>query len=281
MKAAVATLRGTVLLVLLSTAGCAGQQSALQPGGPEAAHLVQLFWIFTATCGGIWIMVIIGLCVAISRQSRDGDRSDQGPLALDPTREQKTAYIVGGLVTASTAILIAFTILSYFATRTLAASGDTLNIEVTAHQWWWEVTYSDKEPSRVFQTANEINVPVGRPVKFTLNAADVIHSFWIPNLGGKQDLIPGQVNTIAFTPDHAGVYRGQCAEFCGLQHAHMALFVIAQDARDFEVLASGAASACRFDWNGPVSHGAAGIFQPRLRAVPHDPGHERRRAFRT
>jgi cytochrome c oxidase subunit II len=178
-------------------------------------------------------MVIIGLCVAISPRSRDADRSSHGPLALDQNRERKTAFIVGALVTATTAILIVFTILSYFATRTLAASGHTLNIEVTAHQWWWEVTYSDEEPSRVFQTANEIHLPVGRPVKFTLKAADVIHSFWIPNLGGKQDLIPGQVNTIAFTPDHTGTYRGQCAEFCGLQHAHMAFVVVAEPMERF------------------------------------------------
>lgn len=254
MKAALTALRGTVLLVLLLSAGCAGQQSALEPRGPEAAHLAQLFWVFTATCGAIWIMVIIALGVAISRQSRDADRSGHGPLALDQNRERKTAFIVGALVTATTAILIVFTILSYFATRTLAASGDTLNIEVTAHQWWWEVTYSDEEPSRVFQTANEIHLPAGRPVKFTLKAADVIHSFWIPNLGGKQDLIPGQVNTIAFTPDHTGTYRGQCAEFCGLQHAHMALYVVVQKERDFESWrAAQLRSAPALSMPGPVT----------------------------
>ena len=251
------------------------------PGAQKPHISRRLFWVFTATCGAIWIMVIIALGVAISRQSRDADRSGHGPLALDQNRERKTAFIVGALVTATTAILIVFTILSYFATRTLAASGDTLNIEVTAHQWWWEVTYSDKEPSRVFQTANEIHLPVGRPVKFTLKAADVIHSFWIPNLGGKQDLIPGQVNTIAFTPDHTGTYRGQCAEFCGLQHAHMALYVVVQKERDFEVLASGPASVCPCAQYARASYWAAGLFQPRLRAVPHNPGHERRRTLGT
>ena len=260
MKAALTALRGTVLLVLLLSAGCAGQQSALEPRGPEAAHLAQLFWVFTATCGAIWIMVIIALGVAISRQSRDADRSGHGPLALDQNRERKTAFIVGALVTATTAILIVFTILSYFATRTLAASGDTLNIEVTAHQWWWEVTYSDEEPSRVFQTANEIHVPVGRPVKFTLKAADVIHSFWIPNLGGKQDLIPGQVNTIAFTPDrHRHLSRSMRRVLRSAARPYGSLCGRPERAR-FRVLASGPASVCPFAQYARASYWAAGLF---------------------
>jgi cytochrome c oxidase subunit 2 len=214
--------------------GCAGQQSILAPQSPEAAHLSELFWFFTAICGSIWVLVIIGLGVAISRKYVNVDGSDRVMATFDHARERRTTFVVGALVAGTTAILVVFTVLSYFATRTLAAQNTSLNIEVTGHQWWWEITYSDKEPSRVFQTANEIHLPVGKSVNFTLRAADVIHSFWLPNLGGKQDLIPGQINTISFTPSHTGIYRGQCAEFCGLQHAHMALFVIVQSEADFE-----------------------------------------------
>jgi cytochrome c oxidase subunit 2 len=117
----------------------------------------------------------------------------------------------------------------------LAAPGEAaLIIEITGHQWWWDVKYKNPDPSQVFETANEIHVPIGRPVSIDLRAADVIHSFWVPNLTGKQDLIPGQDNVVSFTARRAGRYRGQCAEFCGWQHAHMAFWVIVQSADDFE-----------------------------------------------
>jgi cytochrome c oxidase subunit 2 len=95
------------------------------------------------------------------------------------------------------------------------------------------VRYQDPAPSRSFSTANEIHIPVGRPVELTLRSIDVIHSFWVPNLHGKKDLIPGQVNTLLLQADRAGVFRGQCAEFCGLQHANMALHVVAEPQEQF------------------------------------------------
>jgi len=108
-----------------------------------------------------------------------------------------------------------------------------LSIELTGHQWWWEVRYNDVDASNIFTTANEIHIPVGVPVQFTLRGADVIHSFWVPNLSGKKDLIPGKVNTIWLQADKPGVYRGQCAEYCGLQHAKMALWVVAEPQEQF------------------------------------------------
>jgi cytochrome c oxidase subunit 2 len=108
------------------------------------------------------------------------------------------------------------------------------SIKVTGHQWWWEVEYDHPTPSRIVKTANEIHIPVGRAVKLELSSQDVIHSFWVPNLHGKRDLIPGHSNDIWIRADHAGVYRGQCAEFCGLQHAHMALLVIAEPQDRFD-----------------------------------------------
>ncbi|MFC7554844.1 hypothetical protein ACFQU7_25445 [Pseudoroseomonas wenyumeiae] len=97
-----------------------------------------------------------------------------------------------------------------------------------------EATYQDEAPDRSFLTANEIHIPVGRPVRIELAAADVIHSFWAPNLAGKQDMIPGRDNAITFTAQQPGIWRGQCAEFCGLQHAHMALLVVAEPPEAFE-----------------------------------------------
>ncbi len=109
-----------------------------------------------------------------------------------------------------------------------------LTIEVTGHQWWWQVRYLSDRPSRTFNTANEIHIPVGVPVEVRLVSADVIHSFWVPALSGKTDLIPGQTNMTWLEANKAGVYRGQCTEYCGKQHAHMALTVVASEPNQFE-----------------------------------------------
>jgi cytochrome c oxidase subunit 2 len=106
-------------------------------------------------------------------------------------------------------------------------------IEVTAHQWWWNLRYLATEPERIFTTANEIHIPVGQPVRFVLHSDDVIHSFWIPRLAGKTDIVPGQANETWLEADRAGIYRGQCGEYCGLQHAHMSLVVVADPPADF------------------------------------------------
>jgi cytochrome c oxidase subunit 2 len=110
----------------------------------------------------------------------------------------------------------------------------TLSIEITGHQWWWKVRYLSDKPSEIFNTANEIHIPAGIPVKVMLRSRDVIHSFWVPALSGKTDLIPGQVNTTWIEAHKPGVYLGQCTEYCGLQHSHMALRVVAQAPEKFE-----------------------------------------------
>jgi cytochrome c oxidase subunit 2 len=126
-------------------------------------------------------------------------------------------------------LLFAMVIASVAADRALARLSlvDAMTIEVTAHQWWWELQYGGEPESNRFTTANELHVPVGKPVVLKLKADDVIHSFWVPSLAGKKDLIPGRTTTLQFRADHAGRYRGQCAEFCGFQHAFMAFEVIA------------------------------------------------------
>ncbi|ODA66761.1 Cytochrome c oxidase subunit 2 precursor [Methyloligella halotolerans] len=107
-------------------------------------------------------------------------------------------------------------------------------IEITAHQWWWEVRYLSDQPHRIFTTANEIHIPTGEPVRFELKSADVIHSFWVPALTGKTDTIPGQVNRTWLEADEPGVYRGQCTEYCGLEHARMGFEVVAQTPENFK-----------------------------------------------
>jgi cytochrome c oxidase subunit 2 len=153
----------------------------------------------------------------------------------DPGPERGTSIAVGAAVVATVAMIGALTLASFLATRSFsAAPKDPLRIRVRGYQWWWQVTYLDPAPAHNLTTANEIRVPAGRRVSLELVGGDVIHSFWAPNLAGKQDLIPGRDNRLAFTATEPGTYRGQCAEFCGLQHAHMSLFVIAEPAEQFE-----------------------------------------------
>jgi cytochrome c oxidase subunit 2 len=142
--------------------------------------------------------------------------------------------VIGGIV-APAVILVAVFVFSMVTQAAVAApaSPPAVVVQVTAHRWWWEVQYLDRSPSRIAVTANEIHIPVGQPVRFELATGDVIHSFWIPQLGGKTDLIPGQKNVTWLEADSAGVYRGQCGEYCGLQHAKMAMEIVAETPGQF------------------------------------------------
>jgi cytochrome c oxidase subunit II len=135
----------------------------------------------------------------------------------------------------STLVLFAVSIWTVATLADIAepTSQPAFTIDVTGHQWWWEVRYQDADPSRIFTTANEIHIPVGEPVRVRLRADDVIHSFWVPRLAGKTDAIPGQVNETWLQADSPGTYRGQCTEYCGLQHAHMGFEVIASAPEEF------------------------------------------------
>ena len=113
-------------------------------------------------------------------------------------------------------------------------SKNPISIQVIGHQWWWEVVYPNTDPSQQVTTANEIHIPVGVPVVLNTASRDVIHSFWAPNLQGKRDLIPGYTTALWFEADRPGVFRGQCAEFCGLQHAKMAFYIVAEEPAKFQ-----------------------------------------------
>ncbi|MGY3290883.1 cytochrome c oxidase subunit 2 [Bradyrhizobium sp. LM3.6] len=156
------------------------------------------------------------------------------PLDLHQAFEERTGRVIIGLGVATTVIVLGLSFVSYAGQRIVFAKGENaLTLKIIGHQWWWEVRYEDDSPHRSFVTANEIRIPTGQPVKVELESADVIHSFWVPSLTGKMDLITGQKNELQFTAKNAGVYRGQCAEFCGLQHAHMAFAVIALPPDEF------------------------------------------------
>jgi cytochrome c oxidase subunit 2 len=225
-------LRVASLGLCLLLAACGGWQSALDPHGPEATSLERLFWIFLAVLGTIWLATMIAAAAALVRR-REGLAFD--PLATDAPTERRMTVVVSVLVALTVLVVVALTAVSYGAQRTLFGHKDgVVTIKVVGHQWWWEFQYEDEEPSRTFITANEFHIPVGEPVLVKLEASDVIHSFWVPSLAGKLDLIPGRQNQIQIQADRPGIYRGQCAEFCGLQHAHMGLLAVAESREEFE-----------------------------------------------
>ena len=145
----------------------------------------------------------------------------------------RTAVLLATGVT--TAILFVFLIFDVSVGRTITTNpgNGALQIRVTGHQWWWEVQYRDSLPKNWVTTANEIHIPVGRPVVFELRSTDVIHSFWPPNLSPKRDQIPGDENSLWFQADSVGVFRGLCAEFCGHEHAKMGFLVFAESPENF------------------------------------------------
>ncbi len=221
-----------LLPVLL--AGCEGVQSMTGGQGRESQAFNDLFIFFLVVTGFVFLLVVGFLLAAILR--RRGSRFDGVPDGQAvATREGALNKVLIGWAVFIGIGLAALTIASWLTDRrAVAAAADPLvDITVTARQWWWQVDYQGAEANQGFTTANEIHLPVGVPARITLKSNDVIHSFWIPNLAGKQDLIPGRENDIIVTPTSVGRYRGQCAEYCGLQHAHMAFDVIVESPEAF------------------------------------------------
>jgi cytochrome c oxidase subunit 2 len=221
------------LSTALLLAGCEGIQTALGGDGAEGAKFVTLFTIFLVVTGTVYLLVIAFLVAAILRRRTErthaveqGTHHESHPL-LRPALAGWAALVVIGL-----AILA---IASFVTDRSLARPPrePQVAIKVTGNQWWWDVEYQEPSPAQNLRTANELHLPVGIPVRIRLESKDVIHSFWVPNLAGKQDLIPGRVNDIMFVPRKVGLFRGQCAEFCGTQHANMALVVQVESLADF------------------------------------------------
>ncbi len=224
-------LRVAAILGLSLLSGCGGWQSALDPQSAQARHLADLFWFFLIVCTLVWCLVVLALLLVLRRRRTavHNTREDS------PARVRRKTVIVSALVALTAVILTVFAVASFYATRDFAwADRNALKIKITGQQWWWQIEYQNRDPSLIFATANEIHIPAGRRVTLDLEANDVIHSFWVPNLMGKQDLIPGRKNFLTLQADRPGVYRGQCAEFCGLEHAHMAILVYADTPRDFE-----------------------------------------------
>jgi cytochrome c oxidase subunit 2 len=211
--------RPLILIALGALAGCEGRQAVLGGQGRDGVLFVGLWQVFLAVTLVFYALVLIGLAAAMLRRREGGE-----PLV-------RTGFVVWVGVISLT--LVGLSIASWLADRQMNRAAPRLTVELTANQWWWDVTYTGQSPSQTLRTANELHLPAGVPVRVVLRSNDVIHSFWIPNLSGKQDLIPGRTNDIVIRPEKPGVYRGQCAEYCGLQHAHMAFDVTVETPAQF------------------------------------------------
>ena len=198
--------------------------SVFGPAGPQAAQLASLGWTMIVIATIVFVIVMGILLVPLWRR-RHASSVDAPPA---PVNER--AWVLYGGAAVPALILAGVFVLTLGAYRHSAPpERPALTIEVIGHQWWWEVRYPDQH----IRSADEIHLPVGQPVKIILRSDDVIHSFWVPNLAGKTDAIPGVTNATWLQADSVGTWRGTCAEYCGMQHAHMALSVVAQPAGDF------------------------------------------------
>ena len=268
------TTTGVLCLTLALCAACQDRlpQSALDPAGPDARQILQMHWVLTIIASLVSIAIITATVIAVMRQRHA--RGDTPPLPLAPSvfearekaeRETKNRpppelgagmaepftpveldaphrdrdalkWVFGGGLIFPTVILIGLFVyvMVVLAEVDRPAPQGSLTIDVVGWQFWWEANYYDGSGTHLLETANELHIPTGTPVRIRLHAADVIHSFWIPRLAGKLDMIPGRTNEFAIQADSSGTYRGQCAEYCGLQHAKMSMLVIAQPRQEFE-----------------------------------------------
>ena len=270
--AAVALDAGALLAQPIAVA----PQSALEPGGPAAARIGDLWNLMLWLGSAVTVVVLAGLAYAIwrhrppeeipeadrppdargerhndesgSRGTRSRETGGRGSTESGRPRTERiaTRVMVGGGMIFPAVVL---GVLLVFVMRVLAATSlpshlvsqpadppreGELTIAVTGHQFWWEVHYLDRDPQRQFETANELRIPVGRRVVVRLAAGDVIHSFWVPGLQGKMDNVPGRTNALLIQASDTGRWRGQCAEYCGIQHAKMALVVVAVPPDEYE-----------------------------------------------
>lgn len=212
------------LVPAAALAACSGPQSALDPAGRDAGTIIDLFWVMLAGAVMLWVL-IVGLAVFVVRSS--GIRR-AAPLGA--------ALIVGGgvaLPTVGLAALLSYGISIMPGLRAPATENGAVRIAVTGERWWWRVRYFPRDGGGPLVSANEIRLPVGERTEITLDAAQVIHAFWVPALAGKIDMFPGRETNLFLEPERAGIFRGQCAEFCGESHALMAFRVVAMEPAAF------------------------------------------------
>jgi cytochrome c oxidase subunit 2 len=211
-----------------------GRHAVLHSAAPQARSIEWLYWFL------FWILLSV-FVIMIAGFTRAGAKSRVAanhplPIIEDEEGDRKATWAVGSALTITVLTLFVILVLSVLTGKRVRGltSKNPVTIQITGHQWWWEVTYPNSQADQTVTTANEIHVPISTPVVVLTNSSDVIHSFWAPNITGKRDLLPGYSTAFWFQIDQPGLYHGQCAEFCGLQHAHMGFSIIAESKDKFQ-----------------------------------------------
>jgi cytochrome c oxidase subunit 2 len=213
------------------------------PAGPGAERIAELFWAMTVLGAIVFLIFCGALAWALAHRR-------EAPLRPRPDEDRRRTRMIllfGAALPALILVPLLFWTYGTLAAIDPRARPVDLVVDVVGKQWWWEIRYRDTVPGRTFTTANELHVPVGKRVELRLTSTDVIHSFWVPELQGKTDLIPGRENVTWIEASRPGEYGGQCAEYCGLQHATMGLLVVAQSEAEFERWAAGQRAGAKAD----------------------------------
>ena len=214
----------------LAITGCAGAQSALDVRGPGAEQIAALWWLLLGVAVVVYAAVMALFLGAVLRSRRDAPEPAE---ETDHVRRRRARRLIGGMIALTAVILTAVFIVTLRTQVALHAHAEEdLTIEVIGRQWWWEIRYHGPSADSVI-TANEIHLPTGQRVRIEMTAADVIHSLWVPNLQGKTDLVPGRTLVTWLQAAVPGISRGQCAEYCGIQHTNMAVLVVAETPAEF------------------------------------------------
>jgi cytochrome c oxidase subunit 2 len=217
---------------LVLRAACNGTSSYMDATGAAGRRESTLGWWLTGTAAAVVLIVCIAIVAGVVRRRAD-DTADAHPARREIRSGLAWIYVGTGITIAILLVTFAGTMVTLNAASRPRIT-PSLTLDVTAHQWWWEIRYRDADHADLaFTTANEVHLPIGQPVRVRLQTADVIHSFWLPQIAGKMDIIPGQVNEMWLQAEKPGVSRGMCGEYCGLQHAEMALAVTAESPREF------------------------------------------------
>lgn len=212
------------LPMLMLFGACGDMPAALDPHGSNAQQTAQIAWALIGGATAIFLFVIALAAYAAFATNRNR-------AWLAGRRFVVIAGIVFPIFTLSALLVYTFNV---WGALSRESDVSPVKIEISGEMWWWRIRYIDATGAVLLDTANEMHIPVGRPVQLSLKSADVLHSFWVPQLAGKLDMIPGRVNVLRLRADTAGVFRGQCAEYCGAQHAQMAFHVVASGTAEFE-----------------------------------------------
>lgn len=220
----------TLTALIISMTACKSRQSIFEPASNEAKQIIELWWLLICVSLFVFLWVCFVMLIGLRRSRKLVVNSDKGVAIED--RNMFRWFCASAV---AVVFLIFILLIGGFRYSRFPVVSDQYKyrIEVKGQRWWWEIRYFDHYGEDILTTANEIHIPTGEPVLLRLTSNNIIHSFWVPQLAGKVDLIPGKENYLTLNAEKPGVFRGQCAEFCGIQHAKMSFLVVAQAKKDF------------------------------------------------